>query len=109
MTRVKFYVSKGHVTAVRAAGHAEFAEEGEDIVCAGVSSILQTALLGLLKVAGIQVGYRTDEENGELEIVVPKGLSELQQRDSDVILKTALEGISDFADGYSDYINLEVI
>lgn len=109
MTHIKFYVSNGHVTAVHATGHSGYAEEGEDIVCSGVSSILQTAILGLLKVAGIQVGYKIDEAAGSLEIIVPQNLGELAQRDSDVILKTALEGVSDIAEGYSDYIKLEVI
>lgn len=32
-------------------GHAEYAEPGKDIVCSAVSAILQTAQLGLYKLA----------------------------------------------------------
>ena len=32
-------------------GHAEYADHGEDIVCAGVSAILYTAQLGLVEMA----------------------------------------------------------
>jgi uncharacterized protein YsxB (DUF464 family) len=36
---------------IEAAGHANYAEHGKDIVCAAVSAIMQTALLGLQAVA----------------------------------------------------------
>lgn len=32
-------------------GHAEYARKGEDIVCAGVSAIMQAAVLGLLAIS----------------------------------------------------------
>lgn len=38
-------------TSIQISGHAEFAEHGKDIVCASVSTILQTAQLGLMQVA----------------------------------------------------------
>jgi uncharacterized protein YsxB (DUF464 family) len=36
---------------VEAVGHANYAEHGKDIVCAAVSAIMQTALLGLQAIA----------------------------------------------------------
>jgi len=32
-------------------GHADYAEYGNDIVCAGVSAILQSAQLGIINIA----------------------------------------------------------
>lgn len=45
---VKILVSKsdGELT-ISMKGHAGYAEHGQDIVCASVSAIIQTALLGL--------------------------------------------------------------
>lgn len=49
---IKIYVSKkeGDVS-IDVVGHAEYDEYGKDIVCAGVSAIVQTALLGLEAIA----------------------------------------------------------
>ena len=42
----------GQFRALSARGHTDFAEHGEDIVCAAVSAILQAARLGLERYAG---------------------------------------------------------
>jgi uncharacterized protein len=49
-----------------ACGHADFAEHGEDIVCAAVSAILQAAHLGLSEHARAEL--RTKRAPGELEL-----------------------------------------
>ena len=48
MIKVKiFKESAGRIAGFEVAGHSGTAERGQDIVCAGVSSLAQTALLGL--------------------------------------------------------------
>jgi len=79
-----------------------------DIVCAALSSVIQTAVLGLMQVAGIGVGYEVDEEKGYLKATLPKDVSPSQAHDADVILKTAYLGASDLYEQFSDYINVEV-
>ncbi|HPD01875.1 MAG TPA: ribosomal-processing cysteine protease Prp [Eubacteriales bacterium] len=109
MTSLKFITENGSVTRFYASGHTGYADEGEDIVCAALSAIMQTAILGLLKVAMIEVAYSSDEVTGKLSVELPKNLTERQRRDADVILNTLLLGVSDLSEGYSDYIDLEVI
>ncbi|AMA72768.1 ribosomal protein [Aneurinibacillus sp. XH2] len=65
-----------HITAemangqmkVEAVGHANYAEHGKDIVCAAVSAIMQTALLGLQAIAEQypeHVSLKVTEKKGE--------------------------------------------
>lgn len=42
---------KGETKTLRISGHANFAPKGRDIVCAAVSAIFQTAILGLKTIA----------------------------------------------------------
>lgn len=109
MTRISFETKDGHIVAVTAEGHTGFAESGEDIVCSALSSMVQTAVLGLMQVAKINVSYKVDEEKGGLSCVLPEGLNERSRHDADVILQTLLLGVSDLYEGFSDYIDLEVI
>lgn len=47
-------------------GHANYDEYGKDIVCAGVSAIVQTAILGLDAIATSYPGYvKIIESKGE--------------------------------------------
>ena len=89
MTKVLITKKDGHIIAVSANGHTEYALEGEDIVCAALSSIMQTALLGLLTVAKIQIDFKRDEKEGLLEFTMPS-LDKEQRHDADIILENML-------------------
>ncbi|HEV3157819.1 MAG TPA: ribosomal-processing cysteine protease Prp [Candidatus Baltobacteraceae bacterium] len=47
--------SRGRLSAFFAGGHAGWDELGNDVVCAAVSTVLQSAWLGLLEVAKVEV------------------------------------------------------
>lgn len=50
MIRIRVVVKEGKIV-LDADGHANYAPHGQDIVCASVSAILQTAVLGLEAIA----------------------------------------------------------
>lgn len=108
MTTVKVVKREGHIAAVEATGHSDFAEHGSDIVCAALSSVIQTAIMGLEKVAKIKdFSYYIADEAGSLKIETGD-LSAEERHDADVILGTMLCGVSDLAEGYPRFIKLEV-
>lgn len=109
MTDITIKKKNNSVVEVNASGHTGYGESGEDIVCAGVSTLIQSALLGLLQVARINVKFSVDEQKGSLRFTLPEVLSEEERHDADIILNTMLCGLRDFYTEYSDYINLEVI
>ena len=109
MTDIRFFKSEsGKIVKVECEGHTGYGEEGGDIVCAALSSIVQTAVLGLMQVAHISVDYSIDESKGYLLVSLPKKLTECEEHDADIILKTLLLGASDLYEAFSDYINMEV-
>lgn len=109
MTVIKVKRVSGHIVSVEALGHTGFAANGEDIVCAALSSIIQTAALGLMGVAGLKLALDRRDEDGYIRFKLNDELSERERRDADMILETMLCGVSDLYESYSDYINLEVI
>ena len=109
MTDITVYRKNNSIVEVSASGHTGYGEQGEDIVCAGVSTLIQSALLGLLQVVGINVKYTVNEEQGSLRFTLPDNLTRDERHDADIVLNTMLAGLTDFYGEYSDYINLEVI
>mgnify|MGYP000757915679 FL=1 len=109
MTDITIKRKDNSIVEVSASGHTGYGEAGEDIVCAGVSTLIQSALLGLLQVVGINVKYSVDEQQGSLRFTLPSGLTREERHDADIVLNTMLAGLQDFYGEYSDYINLEVI
>ncbi len=108
MVKVKFSTSEGKFVGVECLGHSGYAEEGEDIVCAALSSVIQTAVLGIIRVIGINIGYETEEDSGYLKAILPKTISKSDLHDADLILRTAYLGVSDLYETFSDFISLEV-
>lgn len=109
MTNIKIFKNDGNIVCVQCLGHTGYKESGEDIVCAGVSSLVQTAVLGLLSVAKINVDLSRDDEAGYLKVKLPSVITEDENHDAQIILLTMLCGLSDLRESYSDYISLEVI
>lgn len=107
MTSVKVTRQDDHIITVECSGHTGYAESGEDIVCAALSSIVQTALLGLTAVAGIRVELEKRDEEGYIKFHIGN-LKPQDRRDADMILNTMLAGVTDLYQGYSDFIELEV-
>ncbi len=53
--------SRNRLSSFFAGGHAGWADHGQDVVCAAISTALQSAWLGLAEVAAVDV----DAEKGE--------------------------------------------
>ena len=108
MTNVSITKKNGEIVKVVCDGHTNYGVSGEDIVCAALSSIVQTAVLGVLTVAGVNLDLQRNEDRGYLSFEVPNNISQTQRHDVSVILNTMLCGISDLREGYSDFVELEV-
>ena len=107
MTHVVVVRRNNRIVSVECTGHTGYGEEGEDIVCAALSSIVQTAALGLLQVVGVRLDYKVGED-GYLKMSLPDDLDGKARHDCDTVLETMLLGVADLNQGYSDFIELEV-
>lgn len=95
--------SRQRLSSVFAQGHAGWADDGQDIVCAAVSAILQAARLGLE--AHSQVPLKVAQQKGDLRFEVPAG-----RRDDPgvaAILATAHLSVEQIARQYPDHVTCE--
>lgn len=86
-------------------GHACFSEYGNDIVCAAVSSVSQTAVIGLQHYFGEAV--QVEQKEGRLVCVVPD-LKPEEAVVAEVILKTMYWGLSAIEAQYGEHIHLNI-
>ena len=108
MTQVQITRKNHKIVKVVCDGHTDCGEEGEDVVCAALSSVVQTAVLGLMQVAAIPVKYKTDAKRGFLECTLPNDLSQIDRNNADMILETMFLGVADLTTEYGKFIKLEV-
>lgn len=84
-------------------GHSGYAKKGEDIVCAGVSAILQTALMGLRDYLSLEVD--TKRGNGYLKVSTGN-VDKESRRLVDAILETMVIGLRYIEQDYKGYVKV---
>ncbi len=77
MTTVIFRkTGQGEYRELECRGHAEYAESGEDIVCAALSVLVINTLNSLEELCGLPIRPEEDEESGRIACSFPGGLDE---------------------------------
>ena len=109
MIDVEILRDKDYIISLKVKGHADFANYGEDIVCAAVSVLSQTSLMALVEVCHIEenkLDYRIDDKTGFLEINLPKNLDIESLEKSQIVLKTFELGIKSIIESYPNNVAL---
>jgi len=104
MTKVTIYKNvKNECVGFKALGHAGYAEEGEDIVCAAISILTINTMNAIETFTDADVFLDTDEELGLIEYKIDEPTKE-----TSLLLDTMVLGLQTMADdeNYAEYIDL---
>ena len=108
MTIVKIKRNNNDIICVECSNHTGFADFGKDIVCAGISSITQTAVLGIKELTNCKHNFVIDEKSGFLKLeIIDIDKNSADYKNAQVILNTMLLGIKNLQEQYPKYIELE--
>ena len=108
MTKVTIFKRGNDILEFSCEGHTGYADHGQDIVCASVSSIVQSCGLGLVKVLGLKCDIVQNDDKGIYKLRLPKGLGESEMAKAQILLKTMSLSIKDLEKGYPSNIKMEV-
>ncbi|MCL2177631.1 MAG: ribosomal-processing cysteine protease Prp [Firmicutes bacterium] len=109
MTEIKLFKQAENYIGLECSGHIDRKINGSELVCAALSAIVQTALLGVIQLAGVNLDFKRDDKKGYLKFLLPQTLTKEQQEIVNIILKTCMLGVSDLAIEYSDFMSVEVV
>ena len=79
-------------------GHANMGEYGEDLVCAAVSAIVQTAILGITEVCHIPAGVSIEE--GQTRCILTKDATDEQLQHAAIVFDTMITGLKSVQASY---------
>lgn len=107
MIKAKVYTNASdNILRLELSGHADFAEHGKDIVCAGVSALVQTAVLGIENLTTVKPDVIQRE--GFFSFSIPNDILDSESlKKCDIILKTIVLGIEEIAKSYPNNIILQ--
>ena len=104
MIEVEIYEERdGRISAFSVQGHSGTAPKGRDIVCAGVSALSQTALLGLGRHLHREIDFHIDP-SGDLHMKLREAPDDL----SEAILRTMRLGVEEIEKAYPDAVQLRI-
>lgn len=111
MTEITILKNKnGSIVEYEISGHTGYGKHGEDILCASISILSQTALIALNEVCHIEknkISYVIDDKRGYLKVSLSQKITMEQREKADIVLKTMEVGIKGLIDIYSDYLTLK--
>ncbi|AEP01826.1 ribosomal-processing cysteine protease Prp [Weizmannia coagulans] len=106
MIRVRIKRKKnGNISSFQMSGHAEFAEYGQDIVCAGASAVSFGTVNAIMQVAGVEPEIR-QSERGLLECKIPSHLSEEQATKVQILLEGMVVSLETIEREYGEFIHI---
>ncbi len=106
MTKVTIYKNeKEECVGFKAFGHAGYAEEGEDIICAALSVLMINTINAIEVFSENDATLESDDEQG----LIDYRLTERPTKDTTLLLNAMILGLEDMADNedYEKYIDLK--
>ena len=105
MVEITVYKNTKHQTVgFRTYGHAEYAEEGQDIVCAAISVLVINTMNAIEAFTDDETSLVSDEISGKIDFLVKGNPS----KEALLLLDAMLLGLEDMADDeiYRNYMDL---
>lgn len=103
MTEVKVFSRSGNICGVVMSGHTGYDEYGKDIVCAALSTLIQTLETGLAEVLSIKgVRSETREDEGYVSI----DWDEPENPMAGIIADTVVRVLGSIEKSYPSYVKL---
>ena len=106
MTTVTFHTEGSAITGFDAKGHSGFAQEGEDIVCAAVTSAVRLVECTVNDVMGLCAAVKIREQDAFISLRLPGGLSAQADSTCQALLAGLMVYLTELHDEYPDYIEV---
>jgi len=94
-----------HIVSFMMNGHAEYAEKGQDIVCAGASAVAFGSINAVIALTGVTPAIE-QTESGFLTCTLPKDISDEQFKEAQLLLEGMAVSLQTIERDYGDYIQV---
>lgn len=95
----------GRISSFTMKGHAEFAEQGQDIVCAGASAVAFGSINAVFALTGAEPQIE-QSKSGYLKCTVPANLPEESSEKAQLLLEGMIVSLQTIERDYNKYIQI---
>jgi len=107
MTTVTFHTEGNRIIGFDSQGHSGYAEAGEDIVCAAITSAIRLVDATINDVLGLAASVKIREEEALISLRLPGGLAPTAESTCQALLTGLMVYFAQLHDEYPE--NIEVL
>ena len=104
MTTVTFYSEGSRLTGLEMKGHSGYAPQGEDIVCAALTSAVRLTECAVNDVLGLEAGVKVKPEKALISLKLPGGLGQQNESTCQTLLTGLMVYFTQLCEEYPDNI-----
>ena len=101
MITITIFKEDGIVKGFKAQGHAEYAEAGEDIVCASVSVLYINTINSLIRLTNDFADIESADDDQNVKVYI-----ENPSKEAEVLLQSFELGVNSVAEDYGDFLKV---
>lgn len=106
MITVSFQLRGSRIAGVRVSGHSGYAEAGQDIVCAAVTSAVRLTETVINDVLGLSAPVDVREAEGRISICLPENAAEADEQSCQSYLAGLMLYCTTLHEEYPDHIEV---
>ena len=106
MTTVTFHSEGSRIVGFEVKGHSGYAPEGEDIVCAAITSAVRLVECAVNDVLGLEASVKVRQKDASIQLKLPGGLSEANESTCQTLLTALMVHFVALAEEYPDHITV---
>ena len=107
MTTITFRTEGNRITGFDSQGHSGYAEAGEDIVCAAITSAIRLVEATINDVLGLAASVKVRESDASISLRLPGGLGQTAESTCQALLTGLMVYFAELHDEYPE--NIEVL
>ena len=106
MTTVTFHIEGSRIEGFEVQGHSGYATEGEDIVCAAVTSAVRLVDCAINDVLGLEAAVKVREKDASITLKLPAKLGQTAESTCQTILTALMVHFVQLSEEYPENISV---
>ena len=106
MTTVTFFSEGSRITGFEMKGHSGYAPEGEDIVCAALTSAVRLTECAVNDVLGLEAAVKVKEKEASVSLKLPAKLGQTNESTCQTLLAALMVHLVQLAEEYPENITV---
>ena len=104
MITAAFHLEGARIVSFQVEGHSGLATEGEDILCAAVTSAVRLTECAVNDVLGLEASVKVKPEKALISLRLPGGLSQQHESSCQTLLTGLMLYLTQLTEEYPDHI-----